>query len=71
MLFLKLAQDQVGESDFVFTKIAAKNMSQSGDLFMYGENAFEHREPIPVVTLPFVNTTELEQVCLKYQYLHI
>ena len=63
VIFLKLAQDNVGESDFVFIKAPSYNISDSADVYMHSNEAFkENRKPHPIFTLPFVNATQLEEV---------
>jgi len=55
VVFLKLAQDQVGESDFIYTKVASVNTSETGDIYMYSDNVYQQRKSKPKFTLPFVN----------------
>ena len=58
VIFLKLAQDQVGESDFIFHAKAGQNISESGDKFIYGHD-LDRKVPPPIVW-PLVNTTDLQ-----------
>lgn len=59
VVFLKQAQDQVGESDFIYTSVAAENVSQSGDYFMYDSTYVSERKPLSNFSLPVINGTEL------------
>lgn len=65
-VFLKLSQDQIGESDIIFRSMSASNISESGDVFMYGRQS-ERPKP-PPFTLPFVNATEMQQVVADSSY---
>ena len=60
VVFLKLAQDQVGESDFVFTKTPGFNISEGADVNMYSLPAFDKRKPRPVISSPFINFTQID-----------
>lgn len=58
-IFLKLSEDQVGESDFVFRAKASFNISESADEFMY--SGLATRESAPVISSFFVNTTKMQE----------
>jgi len=59
VVFLKLAQDQAGESDFVYTSQSSANTSYSGDVFMYNQEVFTPRIASGGFTIPLVNATEM------------
>lgn len=66
VVFLKLSQDQVGESDFVFGPKPSYNISESADVFMYdGEHP---RKPVPGYILPFVNATQMQETIKDSDY---
>ena len=60
-IFLKQAQDTVGESDLVYTARSAENISQSADHFAYNSVYHTVRTEAPDDTSTFVNFTLMEQ----------
>ena len=58
VVFLKLAQNQAGESDFIYTAQSSSNQSYSGDNFMYNVGAYESRESLNDFVFPLINGTE-------------
>ena len=66
VIFLKLSQNQVGESDFIIHARPSVNMTQSGDFFAYNNN-FE-RKDLPEETVPLVNTTYLQSITENSQF---
>lgn len=59
LVFLKQAQNTVGESDFVYTAFPTLNITQSGDKFMYDETQYLTRAPPQNNSQPFINATQL------------
>jgi hypothetical protein len=59
LVFLKQAQNTVGESDFVYTAFPTLNITQSGDKFMYDETQYSTRAPPQNNSQPFINATQL------------
>lgn len=58
LVFIKQAQNTVGESDFIFTAVSPQNISQSTDSYMY-DNSFQIDRIVPGdSSLPFINYTE-------------
>jgi hypothetical protein len=62
LIFLKQAQDTVGESDFIYRAKAAENVSESVNNFMYQYNGLYNRSPAPETSSSFVNCTQLEEM---------
>lgn len=60
--FLKLAQNQAGESDFVFSSLSSANVSYSGDVFLYSSDAYDNREGNNNFTFPLINATEMYEL---------
>jgi hypothetical protein len=65
-VFLKLSEDQIGESDIVFRSMASMNISQSADLFMYSH--LPKRKPVPRGSSIFVNSTKLQATIADSSY---
>ena len=61
VVFLKLAQNQAGESDFVYTSQSSSNVTYSTDNFMYNMEAYGSREDTSDFEFPLINTTEFIQ----------
>lgn len=61
LLFLKQAQNTVGESDFVYRAKAAENISQSADYFAYNYDRSSVRTEIPDNSSAFINYTYINE----------
>mmetsp|Transcript_2094 Transcript_2094/g.2662 ORF Transcript_2094/g.2662 Transcript_2094/m.2662 type:complete len:420 (-) Transcript_2094:15-1274(-) len=64
VMFMKLSQNQVGESDLVYTAVSAENVSVTGDEYMYSYTS-QRSKPDQSVFIPLVNCTEMEQAIKK------
>ena len=58
-MFLKIAEDQVGESDLIYRAKPAANISYSADSFAY--TGIEKRNSKDKWSLPFINMTKMEE----------
>jgi hypothetical protein len=59
VVFMKLAEDQVGETDIVFHALDTSKVSEGGDQFAYGTHS-KRRLP-SYQKWPFVNVTDLQR----------
>lgn len=58
LVFLKQAQNSVGEADFVFNSVSPQNISQSVDTYIYN-NAYQTTRVVPAENaLPFIDYVE-------------
>jgi hypothetical protein len=58
LVFLKQAQNTVGEADFVFNSVSPQNISQSADTYIYN-NVYQANRIVPSDNaLPFINYQE-------------
>ena len=66
IVFLKIAEDQVGESDLIYTAKPAANISYSVDTFSY--SGVDKRIARDKWALPFINITKMEKEILNSTY---
>ena len=60
VMFLKLSQNQVGESDLVYTALSPKNVSYTADNYMYDQSQIAVRNSISTnFYLPLVNWSKV------------
>jgi len=61
LIFLKQAQNTVGEADLTYRAKAAENISQTSDQFMYNSDYYVLREEPPDTSSIFVNYTNIKE----------
>lgn len=61
LVFLKQAQNTVGESDFTYKAKAAENISETADYFLYNSGDAVLRKEAPSASSLFINYTEMNE----------
>ena len=66
IVFLKIAEDQVGESDIIYVAKPATNISYSADKFSY--SGVENRNVKDKWISPFINITKMDEEIINSTY---